>query len=130
MATDYTADKRFSGIFTQEQFQELLQRKSSPLRDIEWVGNHLAIVHGVGCTREQFRDLAMRAPSLSALGCLMWALASGMNEKDFWIGMYAKTLPSKGQIESESRYADDGRKQLQHVDRIFATIAESGTEDL
>lgn len=117
-------------MFGREFLEELLARRSSALRDIEWVAEQLVIVRGIGVSRKQFRELAKSSPSASALGLLLWATKSPLNEADFWKTMYAKTLPNKSQIEAEALHSDDGRRQFQHIRRIRQAIVESGTEDV
>lgn len=62
--------------------------------DIEWVYRHLA--HDV---------LPTEAPNSGAWRLLEWARS---NEKDFFLGLFQKVLPTKAQLDEEQSKADDG----------------------
>ena len=43
-----------------------------------------------------------------------------MNESQFWGTIYGKLLPSRAQIDSELKYADDGMRVEETADRLLA----------
>ena len=60
------------------------------------------------------------APSSEAWGMLVWARRSPVNESQFWGTIYGKLLPSRAQIDSELKYADDGMRVEETADRLLA----------
>jgi hypothetical protein len=65
------------------------------------------------------------APSSGAWGLLKWARASRNNKTEFYRTLYAKFIPSKAQIDNEDKFADDGRKQLDILDRITTAYKDA-----
>ena len=61
-------------------------------------------------------------PSRGALGLLVWVQASPTNYSEFIRTIWAKLLPSKGQLESEARFNDDGREQLKLLEEFEASF--------
>ena len=61
-------------------------------------------------------------PSRGALGLLVWVQASPASYAEFIRTIWAKLLPSKGQLESEARFNDDGREQLTMLEEFEASF--------
>lgn len=62
-------------------------------------------------------------PSRGALGLLVWVQATPANYSHFISTIWAKLLPSKSQLDAESRLADDGRAILAMLDEFEASRA-------
>lgn len=84
-------------------------KKVATVKVVEWVASNM-----------QVEDVSPAdAPSSEAWGMLVWARRSPMNESQFWGTIYAKLLPSRSQMESEQRYADDGVRVEETAERLL-----------
>ena len=84
-------------------------KKVATVKVVEWVASNM-----------QVEDVSPSdAPSSEAWGMLVWARRSPMNESQFWGTIYAKLLPSRSQMESEQRYADDGARIEETAARLL-----------
>lgn len=69
------------------------------------------------------------APSATAWMLLKWCKASEANKRDFITGIWAKLIPSKSELENQSRYRDDGSTQIELAERILARIEQQRVND-
>ena len=58
------------------------------------------------------------APSSEAWSMLCWVKGSPQAESQFWGQIYTKLLPTRQQLDQDSRMEDDGRRVLTLIDRI------------
>ena len=65
------------------------------------------------------------APGSEAWGMLMWARRNEQNEAQFWGSIYTKLLPSRNQLDSDSRYTDDGRRVLDLIEKLDMELNEA-----
>lgn len=60
-------------------------------------------------------------PSRGAVGLLEWVQKGAANYSQFIATIWSKLLPTKGQLDAEARFADDGRVQLAMLDEFEAS---------
>lgn len=66
--------------------------------------------------------------SMGALKMLRWVQTSEANYTEFIKSIWSRTIPAKSQLDAESRYADDGRKQFALLDQ-FEQSLETETQE-
>jgi len=94
---------------------EAFDRISDPIAEIIWIFNHLTI-EGV-----EPKD----APSPGAYGYLMWAQQNPQNRSDFLKTTYAKVVPTKSQLDKGKGSHDNGKSNIELLDRLSAEITPS-----
>ena len=57
-------------------------------------------------------------PGARAWGLLVWCQQTLANEREFWTRLYPMLLPTRKELDTDDRYADDGRKTFSVLDRI------------
>lgn len=100
------------------RFSEVLAaKKASTIVCIDWVFNRL----GVDPRTLETSD----PPSMGALSLLVWANA---NRDSFFTTIWAKTIPSKSQIEMQEKLRDDGRAltMLANLEESFYAESAEG----
>jgi len=86
-----------------------------PIRDLTWIYNNIAI-----------RDVKPAdAPSAGAYAHLKFIQNSNDNKVDFFTKVYPRIIPSKSQVENLTKFNDDGRANLDLLDRILDQSEEA-----
>ena len=70
------------------------------------------------------------APSSEAWSMLCWVKSSPQAESQFWGQIYTKLLPSRQQLEQDSKMQDDGRVVLNLISRIQGIREDCINDDL
>lgn len=86
------------------------RKKSTLVEDMMWVYNHLVF--------DPADVDPTTAPSPGAVDMLEWARTPG-SKRDFY-KLITELLPSKKQLEHDSRFQDDGRRQIHMIERARA----------
>ena len=83
---------------------------------IKWVFEHVEV------------DMSLIDPSgvpgAGAWGLLAWVQSSASNRATFYGTMWPKILPSRGDLDRQSRQSDDGRSVLELIGRIEESIGK------
>ncbi len=82
----------------------------SARRSVVWVAENLSVEHVA----------VDGAPDSQAVSMLNWARSGPGAQSAFW-DIWAKTVPTPAQLETESRFADDGRTQFAILDQFAET---------
>ncbi len=91
----------------------------STAQSVQWVADNL--------TNKSVQ--AADAPSPCAWGLLRWAQSSPVSRAEFYKNIWAKTLPTRQELDNAARYSDDGSTQIELAERILARIEGQRTED-
>jgi len=86
-----------------------------PIRDLTWIYNHIAVM-----------DVKPEdAPSPGAFAHLKFIQKNQVNQVDFFTKVYPRIIPSKSQIETLNKFNDDGRSDIDLLDRLLTESKES-----
>ena len=89
--------------------KQLFEDKTcSTPKTVEWVAANLRISDAS----------AEDAPSSEAWSMLCWVKSSPQAESQFWGQIYTKLLPTRQQLDQDTKMEDDGRRVLTLIDRI------------
>lgn len=117
----YSKAVRSELLSAEDHWNELVsgvdRSRQAGIRQIaEWVFNHhLVPLHEIA---------ADDVPSMGALSLLKWVRSSPANYSEFIRSIWSKMLPTRSQIETEGRFADDGRKQFSLLSEFEASLLE------
>lgn len=84
------------------------KKEANPLEIVQWVFDHIDV-------DEATPDMA---PSPGAWSLLVEVRANKSLKADFYKTIWAKTLPSRSQLEIQEAFKDDGRRQIALIDQI------------
>lgn len=84
-------------------------------RTVEWVAANIRVKDAS----------AADAPSSEAWSMLCWVKATPQAEAQFWAQIYTKLMPTRQQLDQESKLKDDGRDVLDLISRIQKSKEES-----
>jgi len=98
--------------------EEAFEANSDPVKEIIWIYNNLYI-----------KNINKKdAPTPGAYSYLMWAQSSLVNRTDFLKTIYPKIIPSKSQIDKGSGANDDGRPNLNLIEKLLRQISRHKKE--
>lgn len=89
-------------------------RVCASIESIEWVAGQL---------RKKQPDLDS-CPSETSLALFQWATSSSVARAEFWKSLWSRTLPTRGEIENQARYRDDGSTLIELAMRIQARLRQ------
>lgn len=100
-------------------FGEVATAAIDPIRDLNWIYNHLAV-----------KDVKPSdAPSTGAYAHLRFIQTRPENMVGFFERVYPRIIPSKSVIENQSKFNDDGREHFDLLDRLLAE-SEDGEDEI